>query len=227
MHFNRTWVLQICGRVASQDRRPSKNSSTTNAKKNYLPDDERDFGRPVPVPCLAFEVRITLPNIIHGSTNKTERQRRVIFPWHTSIQPDHTTLERPGQLTWEEVSRCHRDHQAPIRGVGGDLVSRDRPPYPFPAALSMNSSSALCDALIGRRRWDDPMVSMEKGMLLGTDDNAALTYVTRTRERLVENFLSAMGYVEYIERNSFGQNSYFEQIDAKNKDVKLVSSTEI
>jgi len=197
-------------RTVSRDR-CATNGVTTDASKNYLPEDERDFGRAIPMPCPAFGVRITRPDMIHGSTSKASRRRRVIYPWYTSIKADHSTLERPGQLTWEEISQSHRDLEAPLRGVGGDQVTRDRPAYRFPAALSMNSSSPLCDALIGRRRWDDPSVLVERDMVLGDNDAVARSYVSATRELLVKNFLLAMGQVEEIERQVFGSNSFFRQ----------------
>ena len=50
---------------------------------------------------------------------------------------------------------------APRSGVGGDTVSFSCPVYRFAAGIHMPSSSALSDALIGRRSWEDPEVLLE------------------------------------------------------------------
>ena len=186
--------------------------TTTDANKAYTKEDRNEFGRPVPQPCPAGGIRLTLPNMIHGSTKKTPKQRRVIYSWHTSIADDHQTLEIPGQHTWDEISRCHQDLIAPLRGVGGDLVTHDRPPFRFPAAISMESTSALCDALIGRRKWIDPMVIMEANIVLGKDDIAAMNYINQTRQKLVENYLRSVANMRTIEPLVFPDNSYVLQL---------------
>ena len=118
------------------------------------------------------------------------------------------TLEIPGQHTWEEISQCHRDLVAPYRGVGGEVVTKDRPPFRFPAAISMESTSALCDALIGRRKWNNPIVIMEAHIVLGEDDVAAMDYVNRTRRKLVENYLKSVASMRAIEPLVFPDDSY-------------------
>jgi len=124
--------------------------ATTPADDLYLPEDVESFGSKVPFPCAAGGVRITRPDIIHGSTSAVTQRRRVIFPWHTAIQEDHQQLEIPGQNTWSELAACHRDMIAPVRAVTGSPLSHSRPKSRFPAAVQMASSSALCDALIGK-----------------------------------------------------------------------------
>jgi hypothetical protein len=159
------------------NRIKKSNRPTTDASKSYTTKDKRTFGKPLPYPCPAFGVRFTHPGNVHGSTKVTRRQRRVIYTWHTSIAANHQDLEIPGQHTWDELVACHRDLEAPTQGVGGESVTHSRPPFRFPAAIVMNSSSALCDALIGRRKWTDPSVMYEANILLGNDDDAALQYI--------------------------------------------------
>ena len=53
----------------------------------------------------------------------------------------------------------------------------------------MESSSALCDALLGRRRYTDPAVHREAQILLGDDDAAAMEYIQTTRAKLIDNYL--------------------------------------
>ena len=190
-------------------RGQNKSGTTTDASKRYLSQDREKFGKPIPAPCPAGGVRLTRPDIIHGSTSKMPRQRRVLYSWHTAIQQDLKTLEIPGQLTWDEISNCHLNMVAPTRGVGGEAITHSLPPYRFPAAIAMESVSPLCDALIGRRNWNDPEVLMERDIVLGDDDGAALEYISRTREKLLNSFMVAASKLEKIERLAFGNNSFF------------------
>jgi hypothetical protein len=194
------------------DRRVQRSSkkagTTTDAAKSYLPEDERDFGKPVPCPCPAGGVRITLPNIIHGSTKTATAERRVIYTWLTAISDDHKSLEIPGQLNWNQIAACHRDLEAPTRGVGGELVTQDRPPFRFPAAVVMDNSSALCDALVGRKKWTDPMVLQEANIVLGSDHTEANQYVKETRTKLVANYLASVYHMYCLEPILFPDNSY-------------------
>jgi hypothetical protein len=183
--------------------------ATTPAKNLYLPEDVASFGPKVPFPCAAGGVRITDPAIIHGATAEVQRRRRLIFPWHTRIQEDHEQLEIPGQHTWSELAACHRDMVAPLRGVSGNAVAHSRPKDRFPAAVQMTSSSALSDALIGRRRWTDPEVIEERNVLLGSDDAAALRYIHEVRRRLMQDFVADFVKLERYERQEFGVNSFF------------------
>ena len=189
------------------------NGTTTDALKGYLPEDRATYGAPVPTPCPRFGVRVTLPNIIHGSTNKGNEQRRVLYSWHTGIQPNQVELEREGQLDRNELATCHRELKAPTRGVGGDLVSFDRPQYRFPAAVLMQSSGPISDMLIGQRPPDDPFVIRDQHILFGDDEDAFNTLLMDTRTKLVNNFLEAWPLVESMERSRFGVNSFFYQRD--------------
>ena len=98
---------------------------------------------------------------------------------------------------------------APRRGVGGDTVSFSCPLYRFAAGIHMPSSSALSDALIGRRSWDDPEVLLERDILLGTDVQASYDYVRHTRKELVKNFKASFLKMRTIEKSAFGTNSFF------------------
>jgi hypothetical protein len=65
--------------------------------------------------------------------------------------------------------------------------------------------------LIGRRKWDDPEVLSERNILLGPNDQFALAFVNEKREKLVKKFLKAFYKLESIEREAFGENSFFFQ----------------
>jgi len=191
------------------DRGKHSAATTTDCSSRYRQEHRAIWGPPVAQPCPAFGLRLTRPEIIHGSTTTAPRRRRVIYTWHTGIHPDHLTLENPGNLDWNEVAACHRDLEAPVRGVGGEMPTHSVPPFRFPAALLMESSYALGDALLGRRKWNDPEVLLERDILLGADDNKANQYIAEKRRKLLSKFHKAFAKLEAIERSEFGENSFF------------------
>jgi len=69
----------------------------------------------------------------------------------------------------------------------------------------MPSSSALRDALIGRRSYEDPEVLMEGDIILGVDPAAAQQYISHTRNNLVANFKSSYAKMVAIEQRAFGR----------------------
>ena len=73
----------------------------------------------------------------------------------------------------------------------------------------LESVSPLCDALVGRRRWTDPEVIAERNILLGDDDEKSWAYVNKVRGKLVQVYRAAYAKLEKIEREAFGENSFF------------------
>jgi hypothetical protein len=189
--------------------------TTTNCNTQYSSQDRADFGYPVARPCPAYGLTLTRPEIIHGSPPTSDPTRRVIYTWLTGILPDHLTLEKPGTPNWQEVAACHRDMEAPTRGVGGDTPKHSVPPFRFPASVTLLSSYPLGDALLGRRKWDDPEVLMERNILLGPDDARAKQYVDEKRQKLLAKYRKAFAKLDPIERAAFGENSYFHARDLK------------
>jgi hypothetical protein len=111
--------------------------------------------------------------------------------------------------------------EAPARGVGGDIPTHSVPPFRFPASIVLPSSYPLGDALLGRRRWDDPEVLLERDILLGPDHAAAKQYVEQKRRKLLSRFRKAFAKLEPIERAAFGQYSYFATLDQHGTDVEM------
>jgi hypothetical protein len=188
--------------------RSQSTGRTTNVTSEiYTRDDKRRFGEPVSVPCDQFAIRITLPTIIHGSTAIANSPRLVIFPWFTAIESDHHTLEKPGQLTWDELANCHLTLTPPSRDVNGRPLKFKV--AKFPVAVRMSSTSPLCDALLGYRKWDDLEVQLERNIVLGPDEANAWEYIQQTRQRLVENYKLAWKNLEQLERTLYDTNSFF------------------
>lgn len=201
-----------------------KNGTTTNAKNIYRRQDKKDFGEPISVPCAANGLRITLPSVLHGATSTVNIRRRVIYAWFTGIQEDHETLEIPGQLTWSEVAACHRDLEAPLRGVGGDIPSHSVPPFRFPASIHIPSSYPLGDALLGRRKYDDPEVILDIQRLLGPDDAVAADFVTKARQSLLANYRIAFQKLVELETQLYPDTSYFKYHKRTNMDMEITNS---
>ncbi len=85
----------------------------------------------------------------------------------------------------------------------------------------LESSSALGDALVARRRWDDPEVLAERDILFGPNEQMAKAYVRRTREKLVRKYRKAFGKLEDLERKIFGDNSYFLYKELNLQDIEM------
>ena len=219
------WWARVKGR--GQD----SSGYTTNAKKTYLPLDQKIFGKLVPVPCKRGGIRITRPDILHGSTSKAERVRRTVFNWYSGICPDHQMLDLKESETWSQVAQCHQSMEAPMRSTSGEGFRYGRPTHPFPGVTRMSSTSRVGDALVGARRWDDIQVQQERDILLGPDDERALQLVERIRERLIQAFLEAVPYVRMNEERAYGDRSYFQNKDGPRpeaeKDGSSLSSVQL
>jgi len=195
------------GRVTARGKGTS--GHTTNAKNIYLPEDRQSFGPLVPVPCKRGAIRITRPDIMHGSTSKARSRRRTLFAWFCGIRPDHQTLDLKESETWSEVSACHQSFTAPMKSTSGEGFRYGRPTIPFPAMTRMASTSAVGDALVGSRRWTDPQVTRMVETLLGPDDTAAFALLKSVRNSLSEAIKSAWPFVRDAEIKAFGNRSYF------------------
>jgi hypothetical protein len=112
------------------------------------------------LPCPRLSVRLSHPALSHGSTGCT-KVRRTMLPWFVGIQEDHETLDMPDGGTWSQLSAAYRDLLLePTSPSGlGNLYSKV--PYAFPAALPLTGLGAISNALVGRIRWDSPMVRAE------------------------------------------------------------------
>ena len=182
--------------------------STTEGTHNYRAEYAKLYGYPKPIPCSPFGVRLSLPTILHGSSERATKTRRVIYPWFTAIGDDHEQLEMPGQHSWSDVARLHRDREAPERGVSGK-VAAGRPPYPFPAAVKLGSVSPLSDALVGRRRWDDDEVLLERDVLFGEDNDQALALLETVRKKLYAEVVDGYAKLRGLEEWAFGDLSFY------------------
>ncbi|RAH74699.1 uncharacterized protein BO66DRAFT_397322 [Aspergillus aculeatinus CBS 121060] len=65
-----------------------------------------------------------------------------------------------------------------------------------PYETRLDCASALGEALSGHRDWNDPKVTYQRDIVLGTDHVAARTFVTRIRERLALDFHDTLDLFE-------------------------------
>ena len=172
---------------------------TTNAKKTYLSTDQQDFSRLVPVPCKRRAVRITMPEILYGSTLIAKNIQRTLFNWPTGIRADHQTLDIEEAEMWNQVAQCHQSMEAPMKSTSREGFQYGRPLFPFPGVTKLSSTSCIEDALIGVWRWDDIRVQEERDILLGADDKSALQLAKEIHECLVQAFFNAFPYVRMNE----------------------------
>jgi hypothetical protein len=163
----------------------------------------------VAVPCPAWGIRLTLPQLIHGSTARSIRRRRTILPWYMHVDADHKKLEIDDCLSWKKIRQCHMDLEVPARDPSSYSPRLGAPKERFGGSVILGSTSALEDALVGRRKWTDPEVLRDRDILLVPDSKAAVAYVTETRAHLVEQYRIAFVSMQATERQQYGQNSYF------------------
>jgi hypothetical protein len=126
-----------------------------------------------------------------------------------SIGADYEQLEVEGCLGWSEVRRCHLDLEVPLRDLSGYGHRLGAPKERFAESVVLGSSSALGDALVGRRKWTDPEVIQERDTLLGSDSTAALNYIQDVRAWLVKQYKAAFSSMVQTEKEQFAEQSYF------------------
>lgn len=197
----------------TQSRGTTGGGATTNCNATYTKEDRQTWGSPRPAPCKAFGLRLTHPAIIHGSTAVSGKRRRSLFAWHTGICDDHSQLDIPGTLSWEQVAACHRDRLIPTVQPNGQRLRIKTPTGPFGASTLLRVRSPLANALVGARRWSDPDVMRERNILLGGDDGKAWELVDQIRQELVEAYLGQMAELQQLEAEIFGERSFSRSRD--------------
>lgn len=88
--------------------------------KLWTAEHSRVYGEFVPFPCKAGGVRVTRPDILHGSTASTASTksagsslRRTVLPWLVGVQADYETLDNVDSETWSQLNNCHSAQETP------------------------------------------------------------------------------------------------------------------
>ncbi|KAI9778858.1 MAG: hypothetical protein M1839_007821 [Geoglossum umbratile] len=163
------------------------------------------------MPYPALGLRLTCPEIIHGSTPRSYRRRRSLFARCTGIDEGHANLDLKGTLSWNDLAVCHRDLEALSREPSGQSLRYGLPGFRFPGSIIVGSSTATGDALVGHRKWTDPQAMRERDILLGGEDNTTRAYVSQVRAKMIERYREAFEQLEITETEAFGENSYFRR----------------
>ncbi|KAJ5552094.1 hypothetical protein N7494_001472 [Penicillium frequentans] len=162
-----------------------------------------------PQVCRFGDARITMATIPHGSTGPATMQRRTMLPWYVSIQADHEQLEFFEGGTWSQLSAAHRDLLPGPSTPSGHPVMYGKVPYAFPAALPISGTSAISDALVGRHRWDNPLVIASLRVLFGSNRDQARELIMCQRQTAITQFLHRFPIMMRLEEQAFGENSFF------------------
>jgi hypothetical protein len=165
-------------------------------------------------PIANVNLELSRANKFDEPMSRQHHISQIVQSWYCAIDKDHNLLGNGCALSWDELAACHRDLEAPIRGPYGQQPLFGRPAYRFPASVILDSTSALGEALIGRRKWNDPQVLQERDIVLGDDDGRAHTFVNQVRKRLVNRYLELFPVIESVERSAFGEHSYFRSRDS-------------
>jgi hypothetical protein len=177
--------------------------------EQWTRDDANHFGVDwTNQPCPRLAIRLSHPALPHGSTNCTA-VRRTMLPWFVGIQEDHETLDMAEGGSWSQLSAAHRDLlPGPSSPSGlGNLYSKI--PYAFPAALPLTGLGAISDALVGRVRWDSPVVRAELNILFGPDVQKANEFLIKWKINAEKRALALLKQTFEEEKAYYGDHSFF------------------
>jgi hypothetical protein len=185
-------------------------TGNTNIKNLYRPDDEIRYGKLEPTPCPQGGIRLSRAELIHGSTSKGLRPRRLIFPWFTGIQDDGEALDMAGAEMWTQISTYHRDMEVPRKQASGKAAStygvQGNTLLP---KIMLPAGCAISNALVGRVKWSDMLVQRELGILFGEDDQKAVQFAQEVRSQGLKNMKHAFKLFVDLEMAAFEEVSYF------------------
>ncbi|MCJ1467746.1 hypothetical protein MMC07_006371, partial [Pseudocyphellaria aurata] len=188
----KTWWQQVHG-IEEQDEL-SVGGLIQDVGKMWTREHSRRFGEFVPFPCKAGGVRITRPDILHGSTASSMAEdgskRRTVLPWMVGVQADYETLDNIDSESWSELNRCHSAQEIPMATPSG-FKNKYRPPYKFQASTSLQASSSVGRALVCEVSWKDPSVVFEARRLLGENRDKAWEIVQESRAAALRAFRKA------------------------------------
>ena len=202
-----TWWKEVIERGCDKRHIACGNTDT---KDLYTKADQAKYGAATPTPCLTGGIRLTRAEIIHGSTGSTSKRRRVIFPWYTGLEEDHDGVDIPGAESWGKLAEYHRDMTPPKKQASGRSASSygENVECLIPKVW-LQSSSYIGSALVGRIKWDGVALMRELSYLFGENDEKAHQFVQEARQRAKEEYEKQFGFLQSLERETFGDASFF------------------
>ncbi len=196
-------------KVKARGRAP--NGHVHGLEKIYLKEDIAEYGDFVPVPCQRGGVRMTMPEILHGSThNNGGVVRRTILPWFVAVSDNGQTLDNEESDSWADIARAHSTQEA-LNLTPSGLANRFGPiPYRFPPSTQLHLDSPISQALCCRTTWADPMVQAQANLVLGADRQRARRIIDKHRFDALRAFKSAFQVVRISEGMFYGEDSFFK-----------------
>jgi hypothetical protein len=157
---------------------------------HYNRQDVTYFGIFETVPVLQGEVLFHRTGISHG-TGKAIWNRNVVFPWFLEFLPGDVFFELSARYTRGDVTEAYEDMTGMKWFPNGLGIKHFRPPFSFGAVPALTGLDTLSDALIKRRRIDNPLVIQDKKIFFGPDRTVARGYLARWKQNAVQKFLKA------------------------------------
>ncbi|KAF8448280.1 hypothetical protein BGX38DRAFT_587915 [Terfezia claveryi] len=177
----------------------------------------------------AGQVRVTMAEVVHGSTASTADHHRVVFPWYMGIKDDHKMLDQAECGTWDEVASAHRDL------LPGPSSSPSGYPHmygsisAFGGCIFVRGVSPICDALVGARKNTDLGVLADVSCLLGEDRKAAKRKVKETRKVILQSYRGWYLQAVKLEQQAYGPTAIIPSMVAEFRGVirlgKLIERT--
>ena len=182
-----------------------------DVSKLWSSEDGTRYGDFIPVPCQRGDVRVTKPEIVHGSTATTDSNaiRRTILPWYVGVQKDGVTLDNDQSETWLDLCAAYAQGTETQLTPSGHPVLYGRIPFRFPAQVQMVAQSPVSRAIQCQTSWTDPAAVNQAALLLGPDRAAAIRTIQQHRIQALRDCKAAFKQQEEAERKYFGPNSYF------------------
>lgn len=125
------------------------------------------------------------------------------------IQENHETLDTVEAGTWSQLSAAHRDLLPGPTSPSGLLSLFEMPPYVFSAAIPVMGLEPISDALVGRIKWDNPLVLPELAVLLGPSNRCRNQYIQNWIQKVCAEICVKMRLIQQAERQIFGDKFFF------------------
>jgi hypothetical protein len=195
-----------------------------------------------PYPCATAQIRLTSALLPHGSTARGTKLRRAIYPWYVGFPAGKGSAEVPEGPTFDELRVAHATGMAPPKTPSGYPYKYGEVSTPFPAFVRLEGVSAICDALVAQRPWDDGAVRLEmgdtfqgwEGRTYNVDDfdQGVRDYVNNCRHRILAKIAGTGNFVNEglfdkvvtLEKMYYGEKSFFRryhQFDTAQKIIAL------
>ena len=178
----------------------------------WTKDDDEEYGPFSAVPCQRGGVRVTRPDIPHGSTATILPEgacRRTILPWFVDVQADNLTLDNPAGGTWRDLLHAHVEQTQPQQTPSGFTTQHFPVPECFPASVQLCPLSPVGRALICQAAWNDPRVEEEANAVLGDDRLLAQNIICQRRLEALQDFKVSFAIMKKREQAAFLEDSYF------------------